>query len=119
MPPAASAVPKWRSPIRDTGSTRRLTSIVRLHAYASAFRVSGGGMTAHNADFIAKLRQIEELAAAVHGELPQSLLLLRTRIQHIVVLTKTLRGRLEFGPMAIVRVERGAPSPGEPDKPPA
>ncbi|HEY8250780.1 MAG TPA: hypothetical protein VIG70_09250 [Burkholderiales bacterium] len=31
-------------------------------------------MTAHHADFIAKLRQIEELAAGVHGELPQSLL---------------------------------------------
>jgi hypothetical protein len=76
-------------------------------------------MTAHHADFIAKLRQIEELAGGVHGELPQSLLLLRTRIQHIVVLAKALRGRLEFGPMAIVPVETGAPSPGAPEKPPA
>jgi hypothetical protein len=70
-------------------------------------------MTADNADFIAKLRQIEELAAEVHGLLPPAQLLLRTRVQHILVLAKTLRGRLELGTVAMVPV---AP-PGEPEKP--
>jgi hypothetical protein len=74
-------------------------------------------MTAHNVDFIAKLRQIEELANVLHADLPPSLLMLRTRIQHIVVLARTLRGRLEFGALAIARVE--PPPPAEPDKPPA
>ena len=70
-------------------------------------------MTADNADFIAKLRQIEELAAEVHGLLPQAQLLLRTRVQHILVLAKTLRGRLELGTVAMVPVE----PPGEPREP--
>lgn len=74
-------------------------------------------MTEENADFIAKLRQIEELANTVNTEMPQSLLR-RTRLQHIVVLAKTLRGRLEFGAVALVRVEPSVPSPGE-QKPPA
>jgi hypothetical protein len=76
-------------------------------------------MTTHNADFISKLRQIEELANVVHGELPQTLLMLRTRIQHVVVLAKTLRGRLEFGSVAIVPVETGVQPPAKPEKPPA
>jgi hypothetical protein len=76
-------------------------------------------MTGPNADFIAKLLQIEELANVVHGELPQNHLILRTRIQHVVVLAKTLRGRLEFGAMSIVRVQPDAASSGEPEKPPA
>jgi hypothetical protein len=71
------------------------------------------GMTADNADFIAKLRQIEELAAEVHGLLPQAQLLLRTRVQHILVLAKTLRGRLELGTVALVPVE----PPAEPKEP--
>jgi hypothetical protein len=74
-------------------------------------------MTAHNTDFIAKLRQIEELAQGVHGELPRGLLLLKTRAQHIVVLAKTLRGRLE-GSVTLVPVEPSASPPGEPQKPP-
>jgi hypothetical protein len=76
-------------------------------------------MTVHNADFIAKLFQIEELANVVHRELPPSHLMLRTRIQHIVVLAKALRGRLEPGGVVLVRVEPGAPSAGGPQKPPA
>jgi hypothetical protein len=75
-------------------------------------------MTAHNVDFIAKLRQIEELANVLHADLPPSLLMLRTRIQHIVVLARTLRGRLEFGAVAIARVEP-PPAVADPDKPPA
>jgi hypothetical protein len=70
-------------------------------------------MTADNADFIAKLRQIEELAAEVHGLLPQAQLLLRTRVQHILVLAKTLRGRLELGTVVLVPVE----PPAEPKEP--
>jgi hypothetical protein len=42
----------------------------------------------------------------------------RTRIQHIVVLAKTLRGRLEFGTLAIVPVEPSVAPPGEAKKPP-
>ena len=44
--------------------------------------------------------------------------LLRSRLQHMAVLAKTLRGRLE-GAMDIVRVERGAPPAAAGDKPPA
>ena len=75
-------------------------------------------MTADNADFIAKLRQIEELADTAHADLPTSLLRLRTRVQHIVVLAKTLRGRLELGSLAVMPVDPEATVPGEPEKPP-
>jgi hypothetical protein len=75
-------------------------------------------MTTHNTDFIAKLVQIEQLANAVNGELPESLLILRTRIQHIVVLAKNLRTRLEFGAIAVVPVEPRVPPPGAAEKPP-
>jgi hypothetical protein len=69
-------------------------------------------MTAHNADFISKLLQIEQLADTVNGELPETFLLVKTRIQHVVVLAKNLRGRLEFGSIAIVAVEpRVSPAP--------
>ena len=70
-------------------------------------------MTADNTDFIAKLRQIEELATEVHGQLSPRELTLKTRVQHILVLAKTLRGRLELGTVALVPVE----PPGEPKKP--
>jgi hypothetical protein len=76
-------------------------------------------MNADNSDFIAKLRQIEELAGVIHSELPQRLLMLRTRVQHIVVLAKTLRGRLELGNVAVVRVDPEATLPGAGEKPPA
>jgi hypothetical protein len=74
---------------------------------------------ADQSDFIAKLRQIEELASVVHAEIPQSRLMWRTRIQHIVVLAKTLRGRLEFGSIAVVPVEPGVPPAGDTKKPPS
>ena len=66
-------------------------------------------------DFIAKLRQIEEQANAVIAELAPCVS--RTRVQHIVVLAKTLRGRLEFGSLALVRSQTDGSSyngPGEP-----
>ena len=75
------------------------------------------GVDADYPDFIAKLRQIEELASVVHAELPQNRLMWRTRVQHIVVLAKTLRGRLEFTAKPGVHVEPAAPFPGEPKKP--
>jgi hypothetical protein len=75
-------------------------------------------MTAHNADFIAKLLQMEELANTVNAELPEPLFLLKTRIQHIVVLAKNLRARLEFGSIAIVAVEPRVPPAGEAKTPP-
>jgi hypothetical protein len=48
-----------------------------------------------NADFIARLQQIEELAHALGAELdaPHA----KTRAQHIAILARALRGRLEFG----------------------
>jgi hypothetical protein len=75
-------------------------------------------MTAHNADFIAKLLQIEQLANTVEGELPEPFLLQKTRTQHIVVLAKYLRARLEFGSIALVPVEPRVLVPGEEKKPP-
>jgi hypothetical protein len=74
-------------------------------------------MTADHADFIAKLLQIEEQANIANAELAPGLL--RSRLQHMAVLAKTLRGRLELGPLAIVRAEPEATSPGEHEKPPA
>ena len=66
------------------------------------------------ADFIAKLLQIEEQANLAGAELAPGLL--RSRLQHMSVLAKTLRGRLE-GAVEIVRVERGAPPAVAGDKP--
>jgi hypothetical protein len=57
-------------------------------------------MKTDQADFIAKLLQIEEQANAAQAELPPGLA--STRMQHIVVLAKTLRGRLEFGGASVV-----------------
>ncbi|HZO04737.1 MAG TPA: hypothetical protein VFB93_26400 [Burkholderiales bacterium] len=73
-------------------------------------------MTEDSADFVAKLRQIEELANAINGEAPQSPM--HARLQHMAILAKALRGRLELGVVAIVR-ERGAPPAGQLDKPSA
>ena len=74
-------------------------------------------MADDKSDFIAKLRQIEEQANLANAELAPGLL--RSRLQHMAVLAKTLRGRLESNGVAIVRVEPGATSPGERDKPSA
>ena len=62
-------------------------------------------------DFIAKLRQIEELANAAVAELSPGVA--HTRVQHILVLVKTLRGRLEFGSVAIVSAQPKGPAPDE------
>ncbi len=64
------------------------------------------------ADFIAKLQQIEEQANALIAELAPGVS--RTRAQHIVVLAKTLRGRLEFGSVAVVGAQAQGPAPGDP-----
>jgi hypothetical protein len=74
-------------------------------------------MTQDNADFIAKLRQIEEQANIANAELAPGLL--RSRLQHMAVLAKALRARLELGTVAIVRVAAGAPRSNEQEKPPA
>jgi len=63
------------------------------------------------ADFVAKLRQIEELANAVVAELSPGVA--HTRVQHIVVLVKTLRGRLEFGSVALINAQPKGPAPDE------
>ena len=63
------------------------------------------------ADFMAKLRQIEELANAVVAELSPGVS--HTRVQHIVVLAKTLRGRLEFGSVALVNGQSKGPAADE------
>jgi hypothetical protein len=52
-------------------------------------------MPGDHTDFIAKLREIEEQANSAKAEIAPGLS--RTRLQHIVVLAMTLRGRLEFG----------------------
>lgn len=62
-------------------------------------------MSTDSADFIAKLRQIEEQANCAYAELSPGLS--QTRLQHIVVLAMTLRGRLEFGPAVVGRKEIG------------
>jgi len=64
-------------------------------------------MTTDSADFIAKLRQIEEQAHSANAEIAPGLS--RTRLQHIVVLAMTLRGRLEFGPAAVVSAANVVP----------
>lgn len=71
-------------------------------------------MTRDSTDFIAKLRQIEEQANSVNAEMAPGGLS-RTRLQHIVVLAMTLRGRLEFGPAAVVQVKAAAPRACEPE----
>jgi hypothetical protein len=68
-------------------------------------------MTSDHADFVAKLRQIEEQANVLAAEVAAGLA--RTRVQHIVVLAKTLRGRLEFGGASVVRRVAEAPASGE------
>jgi hypothetical protein len=63
------------------------------------------------ADFIAKLRQVEELANTAIAELTPGVA--HTRLQHIVVLVKTLRGRLEFGSLALIAAPPKGPAPDE------
>ena len=70
-----------------------------------------------NPDFIAKLQQIEELAHALGTELGTSLA--RTRTQHIVLLARSLRGRLEYGGMSVLRSDAAARGAGDETKPPS
>lgn len=74
-------------------------------------------MADEKTDFVNKLRQIEEQAHMANAELPASLA--RTCVQHIIVLAKILRGRLEAGAVTIAGVGRRAAPPGEEQKPSA
>jgi hypothetical protein len=47
------------------------------------------------ADFVAKLRQIEETAFAAGGDLKEGLS--KTHFRHIALIARTLRARLEMG----------------------
>lgn len=69
------------------------------------------------ADFIAKLVQIEEQAHLLVAEVSSGLA--RTRAQHIILLVKTLRGRLELGTVAITPAAKGTASAQNTKKPPA
>jgi hypothetical protein len=71
-------------------------------------------MNRDSADFIAKLRQIEEQAHSANAEIAPGLS--RTRLQHIIVLAMTLRGRLEFGPAVVVHFQAVAPRAVETEK---
>jgi hypothetical protein len=86
----------------------------RKHRIADIHRCAAkvGFAAMPKADFIAKLRQIEEQANAAIGELAPSLS--RTRLQHIVVLAKTLRGRLEFGALVIAQAQPSSQAPETP-----
>lgn len=72
-------------------------------------------MADEKADFVNKLQQIEEQANALNVDLPMGLS--KARLQHIVVLAKALRGRLEFGLITIVRADLNSPPAGEDGKP--
>ena len=71
-------------------------------------------MTEDSADFVTKLRQIEEQANVINAELPHNPM--RTRLQHVAILAKALRGRLELGVVTIVRAP-GSPAPDPREKP--
>jgi hypothetical protein len=58
-------------------------------------------VTPESADFVDMLRSVEEQANAVAAELLPGLA--KTRLLHIVILATTLRVRLEFGRVAVVR----------------
>jgi hypothetical protein len=66
-------------------------------------------------DFVDKLQQIEDQANALHVDVPLGLA--RARLQHITVLARALRSRLEFGLVTIVRVDLNPPRAGEDGKP--
>jgi hypothetical protein len=56
-------------------------------------------MSPESADFRDKLRSMEELANSAAADLAPGIA--KTRVQQIAVLARTLRGRLEFGRLAI------------------
>ena len=90
---------------------------MKNHKAAYAVRAAGVPRRKmnENADFIAKLQQIEELAHALGTELGTSLA--RTRTQHIVLLARSLRGRLEYGGMSVLRSDAAARGAGDETKP--
>ena len=51
-----------------------------------------------NADFVAKLQQIEEIANALGAQLGEHA---KTRAQHIAILARVLRGRLAFANLGV------------------
>lgn len=67
-------------------------------------------MSEDSADFIDKLRQIEEQANLINAELPHNPL--RARLQHMAILAKALRGRVELGVVTIVRGAGPTPADG-------
>jgi hypothetical protein len=81
----------------------------------SAVSSQGENVPDEKSDFVAKLQQIEEQANALHVDLPIGLA--KARLQHILVLAKALRSRLEFGLVTVVRVDLSSPPPGEQGKP--
>jgi len=68
-----------------------------------------------NADFIAKLRQIEEMANTLGAQLGEQA---KTRAQHIAILARSLRGRLEFGNSGVSLSDAGDGANGWETKPP-
>jgi len=74
-------------------------------------------MAGEKTDFVNKLLQIEEQANALSADLALSLT--RARLQHIIVLAKTLRSRLELGSVTLVRADLGVPPVAEDGKPTA
>ncbi len=70
-------------------------------------------MTEETADFVAKLRQIEEQASALAAEAS----LARSRLQHIIMVSKALRGHLEYGDMSVARLPLEPPPAGAGRKP--
>jgi len=68
------------------------------------------------ADFIAKLQQIEELASALGAGLGAHIA--KTRAQHIAILARSLRGRLELGGVSVMPSGAAAQAPDPDTKPP-
>ena len=72
-------------------------------------------MADEHADFVAKLRQIEDAAFAAGTELPDGGPV-KSQIRHIALIARTLRGRLEMGYAAVVGVDPKPPSDEEKTK---
>jgi hypothetical protein len=68
-----------------------------------------------NADFIAKLKQIEEMANALGAQLGAHA---KTRAQHIAILARSLRGRLGFVNLAVAPSDASEATLGAETKPP-
>jgi hypothetical protein len=68
-----------------------------------------------DADFIAKLQQIEEMANALGAQLGEHA---KTRVQHIAILARSLRGRLEFANPGVSPSDASEAARGPETKPP-